>query len=105
MEVNRAQRTISVFLAPTEEERSKLVAATCNYWREKKVFKVLEGWRDELYPVYGPGNELVYSVERAASPLFGVVVCPLFYFLWMEPPISPYLHHKLIKTPRPTAST
>lgn len=26
-----------------------------------------------MYPVYGPGNELLYSIERSASPLFGVV--------------------------------
>jgi hypothetical protein len=57
----------------TEEQRSKLVAATAAYWRENKMFKVLEGWRDELYPVYGPGNELLFSVERSASTLLGVV--------------------------------
>lgn len=57
----------------TEAQRSALVAATTAYWREKKTFKVLDGWRDELYPVYGPGNELLFSVERSASTLLGVV--------------------------------
>ena len=57
----------------TEEQRSKLVAATTTYWRENGTFKVLEGWRDELYPVYGPGNEILFSVERSASALLGVV--------------------------------
>jgi hypothetical protein len=57
----------------TEEQRSKLVATATTYWRENSTFKVLEGWRDELYPVYGPGNELLFSVERSASVLLGVV--------------------------------
>ena len=34
---------------------------------------MLEGWRDELYPVYGPENQLLFSVERSASTLLGVV--------------------------------
>ncbi|KAH8602120.1 thiamine pyrophosphokinase-related protein-like protein [Bisporella sp. PMI_857] len=73
LEVSRAKRTVSIFQHPTEEERSKAVAATAAYWRENKIFRVLDGWRSELYPVYGPGNELLWSVERSASPLFGVV--------------------------------
>jgi 8-oxo-dGTP pyrophosphatase MutT (NUDIX family) len=74
LEVNRSKRTISLFhQLPTEEERSKAAAATATYWRENKTFEILEGWRDELYPVYGPGNELLYSIERSASTLLGVV--------------------------------
>lgn len=73
LEVNRSKRTISAFQLPTEEERSKAVAATANYWRDNKTFEILSGWRDELYPVYGPKNELLYSIERSASILFGVV--------------------------------
>lgn len=73
LEVNRAKRTVSCFQQATEAERSAAVAATCQYWRENKTFTVLAGWRNELYPVYGPNNELLYSVERSASPLFGIV--------------------------------
>lgn len=73
LEVSRSKRIISAFNHPTEPERSAAVAATCAHWRENRTFKVLNGWRDELYPVYGPGNELLYTVERSASPLFGVV--------------------------------
>lgn len=58
---------------PTEKERSKAVAATCAYWRENKTFEVLSGWRNELYPVYGEKNELLWNVERSASCLFGVI--------------------------------
>ncbi|TVY53929.1 Uncharacterized protein LSUE1_G009240 [Lachnellula suecica] len=73
LEVNRARRTIAWPLFPTESERSAVVAATCAYWREKGTFEVLKGWRNELYPVYGPDNELLFNVERSASPLLGVV--------------------------------
>lgn len=73
LEVHRGLKEISVFQQTTEEERSEKAAATANYWRTNNVFKVLDGWRDELYPVYGPNNELLYSMERSASTLFGVV--------------------------------
>ncbi|EHL00140.1 putative Thiamine pyrophosphokinase [Glarea lozoyensis 74030] len=71
LEVNRNTRTVSAFPQATEPERSAAVAATCDYWRKNKTFKVLEGWRNELYPVYGPKNELLFNVERSASVLFG----------------------------------
>ena len=41
--------------------------------REKRLFAVLDGWRSEKYPIYGPKRELVLSMERSATPLFGVV--------------------------------
>ena len=34
-------------------------------------FKVLAGWRNELYPVVGTGQDI--SMERAGSALFGIV--------------------------------
>lgn len=36
-------------------------------------FKVLEKWRNELFPVYGPGRQLLMSIERAGSALFGIM--------------------------------
>jgi len=41
--------------------------------RKTGHFRVLEKWRDELYPVYGKDRELLFTVERAASPLLGIV--------------------------------
>lgn len=73
LEVRRTAREVLIFHQPTEEERSTKAAATTAYWRENKTFRVLEGWRDELYPVYGPLNHLLYSVERTAAALFGIV--------------------------------
>ncbi|KAG9246214.1 thiamine pyrophosphokinase-related protein-like protein [Calycina marina] len=73
LSVSRARRTISCFEQPTEKERSAAVAAVCAHWRAHKTFAVLSGWRNELYPVYGPANALLFSIERSASPLFGVI--------------------------------
>ncbi|KUJ08067.1 uncharacterized protein LY89DRAFT_765537 [Mollisia scopiformis] len=37
-------------------------------------FQVLQKWRNERFPVYGPGRQLLLSIERAASPLFGIMI-------------------------------
>jgi 8-oxo-dGTP pyrophosphatase MutT (NUDIX family) len=53
--------------------RNKILAEYLQDLRERNVFKVLSGWRNELYPIYGPNKELILSMERSATPLFGVV--------------------------------
>jgi len=90
LEVNRRLRTVTAFQQPTEPERSAAVAATCAFWRENKTFEVLAGWRDELYAVYGPHNELLFSVERSASPLFGVVTYGVHMTCYTKSPESSY---------------
>jgi len=55
------------------EERNKVLAEYLQGVRENKVFGVLSGWRNELYPIYGPDKTLLLSMERSATPLFGVV--------------------------------
>jgi 8-oxo-dGTP pyrophosphatase MutT (NUDIX family) len=55
------------------EDRSKAVEKTLLAMRETGHFKVLDKWRGELYAVYGMGKELLFNVERSASPLLGVV--------------------------------
>ncbi|EXJ94282.1 hypothetical protein A1O1_02676 [Capronia coronata CBS 617.96] len=55
------------------EKRNKILAEYLQDVREKKIFRVLDGWRAELYPIYGPNKELLLSMERSATPLFGVV--------------------------------
>ncbi len=59
-------------------ERDRVLASFLDDLREKRVFGVLEGWRGELYPVYCYNRErgereVIMSMERAATPLFGVV--------------------------------
>ncbi|KAI9797404.1 MAG: hypothetical protein M1835_000737 [Candelina submexicana] len=57
----------------TLEIRNKAIAATVMNLKETDSFEVLRGWRDELYPVYAPKGELLFNIERSASPLFGVI--------------------------------
>jgi len=69
------ERTLTLVAGSNEEERSAVVAATTAAMRATGYFSVLKGWRNELYPVYGPApkKELLFSIERSASALFGVV--------------------------------
>lgn len=71
--VDAAARTLRVFEQPTEAERTAAVAAVMDHWRATDAFAILRGWRDERWPVYGAASELLYSVERAAAGLLGVM--------------------------------
>lgn len=55
------------------EQRNEILAKYLQDVRERKIFKVLDGWRSEVYPIYGPNRELILSMERSATPLFGCV--------------------------------
>ncbi|CAJ0825694.1 15560_t:CDS:2 [Entrophospora sp. SA101] len=57
----------------TFEKRTEAVQKLFEQWRQEKKIKRLEGWRNELYPVYGDNGEVAFLIERSASPLFGVV--------------------------------
>jgi len=67
------ERTLTLTAGATEAERSHVVMRTVVAMRETKHFQVLQKWRNELYPVYGRNRELLFNVERCASPLLGVV--------------------------------
>jgi isopentenyldiphosphate isomerase len=66
-------RTVTLLHGDTEPERTAIIANTTAAMRATGHWKVLEKWRAELYAVYGPGGEHIFSIERSASPLFGVV--------------------------------
>lgn len=56
-------------------EQSRVIEETLELAKKDNIFEVLKGWRNELYPVnksQSAGNEVI-SIERSASPLFGVV--------------------------------
>lgn len=52
------------------ESLNKLIEETLLLAKDKESFKVLKGWRNELYPVTGLTSEI--SMERAGSALFGI---------------------------------
>lgn len=53
--------------------RSKLVAQSIAEAVKQGSFEVLKGWRNENYPVFGPGGVFLLEMERCASCLFGIV--------------------------------
>ena len=72
-EVDHDQKTVQIRGQRAEKETTTAVANLAAYWREKGAFKLLRGWRDELWPVYGRSGELLFSMERAAVGLFGAM--------------------------------
>ncbi|RMZ76866.1 hypothetical protein DV738_g4699, partial [Chaetothyriales sp. CBS 135597] len=54
-------------------DRNEVLGLELQSLRERNEFKVLNGWRNEKYPIYGPNRELLLSMERSCTPLFGVV--------------------------------
>lgn len=73
--IDSANRTVTLVTVPgaTPSQRSELVAKTLAEAVKRNTFEILDGWRDELYPVYGPKGEFLLELERSASPLFGIV--------------------------------
>lgn len=72
-EVDDEDRILTLTGVDTVEGRSEVVMRTALAMRATGHFEVLKKWRSELYPVYGKNKELLFNVERCASPLLGVV--------------------------------
>ncbi|KAI1813239.1 NUDIX hydrolase domain-like protein [Poronia punctata] len=99
--VDEQSRTVHAFEQETEEERTAVVAAVMRYWRENKTFDVLRGWRDELWPVFGTDDEVVYSVERSATGMLGVMRYGVHMTGYVRDPTAP--HGMRIWVPRRAA--
>lgn len=56
----------------TIDQQSDVIAKTLDAARKYGRFEILKKWRDELYPV-GKSRHSKISMERSASPLFGIV--------------------------------
>ncbi|KAM7204451.1 putative NUDIX hydrolase 3 superfamily [Naviculisporaceae sp. PSN 640] len=76
LDINPAKRTVGLFNnigrgENNEESRTRFIANLTAYWRKNRTFRLLSGWRNEMWPVYGRNGELLFSMERAAMGLFG----------------------------------
>lgn len=73
--VDSVNRTVTLVTPPnaTPKQRSDLIAKTLADTVTRGDFEILKGWRNEMYPVYGPSGEFLLEMERCASPLFGIV--------------------------------
>lgn len=72
-DLDDTSRILTLTAGTDSASRSSAVETSLLALRATGHFQVLDKWRGELYPVYGRGRELLFNVERAASPLFGVV--------------------------------
>jgi 8-oxo-dGTP pyrophosphatase MutT (NUDIX family) len=85
-DINNESRVVTL-LAPadaTHEERSAILARSLAVAVEKDTFQVLQGWRNELYPIYGPGRKLLASIERSGSNLFGIMTYGVHMTAYVE---------------------
>jgi len=85
----------------TFEKRTAVMKATVDRWRQQEKFEVLKGrnfcrlglmagWRNELYSVYGLNGEILFAMERCATPLFGVVTYGVHMTAYVPPtPFQP----------------
>ncbi|MCJ1409252.1 hypothetical protein MMC19_003331 [Ptychographa xylographoides] len=67
--INHQDHTVTLCGEP--RERSKAIEEVLNQARSDHSFAVLEGWRNELYPITGSMGQVV--MERAGSSLFGIL--------------------------------
>lgn len=58
-------------VAKTTEEINASISKLLNDLRTSKRYRILEGWRDELYPLYHPHYKGL-AMERSGTALFGV---------------------------------
>lgn len=68
----------------TAETRSDILSRTLAAAVETDAFQVLRGWRNEVYPIYGPGKELLASIERSGSNLFGIMTYGVHMTAYVE---------------------
>lgn len=91
MDFNEEERTIKLFQGfQTEPERTKKVAELAEYWHQKETFRLLRGWRSELWPVFGRKGELLFSMERAAMGLIGTMRYGVHMIAYIRDESAPY---------------
>lgn len=73
--INESKQTIALHPSLTSfEKRNEAMSKVASTLLQSGSFQaVLSGWRNELYVVYCPSTVPYLLIERAASPLFGVV--------------------------------
>lgn len=88
---NDEQRTLLMLQEQsTEQERSHKMARLTSFWRERGTFKLLDGWRDELWPVYGRQGMLLFNMERTAMGLLGTMRYGVHMVAFVDAPNAPY---------------
>lgn len=73
-QVDHEKRRIMPVPDGDDHTQENVISDTLDRARSRDIFKVLKGWRNELYPIYGPytSRKPMLSMERAGSALFGI---------------------------------
>jgi len=87
-EVNDTDRTVVLTGGNNAEERSGVVEQSLLAMRETERFAILKKWRNERFPVFGPNKEVLFSIERCASSLFGIVTYGVHALAYVLPEVE-----------------
>lgn len=66
------------------EARRDAIDGVLDKAKNQAIFKVLNKWTGERFPVFGPGRELIADLERAAATLFGIVTYGVHLIVYRE---------------------
>ncbi|KAE8347280.1 hypothetical protein BDV24DRAFT_173168 [Aspergillus arachidicola] len=72
--IDHHQRTVTLATpaTATADMRSRVVEDTLKATRKLGLISMLQSWRDETFPVYGPEGQLLLEIERCATALLGL---------------------------------
>ncbi|EYE90105.1 uncharacterized protein EURHEDRAFT_519379 [Aspergillus ruber CBS 135680] len=65
--------TLATPATATADMRSRALDDTLKATKKLGTISLLNSWRNETFPVYGPRGEALLEIERCASALFGIV--------------------------------
>jgi 8-oxo-dGTP pyrophosphatase MutT (NUDIX family) len=90
--VDDKARTVVAFHEGFNQQvyRTWCVGAVMDYWRKHRTFQVLDGWRDEPWPVYATNETMLYSVERSGAGLLGVMRYGVHMTAYVHDEASPH---------------
>lgn len=71
--IDDEKRTLTLKKGSGLDERNKFFAQTVKAAEKEGKVHALKKLRGEMFPIYGPAGDLVLSIDRAASNLFGTV--------------------------------
>ncbi|GKZ36428.1 hypothetical protein AbraIFM66950_007500 [Aspergillus brasiliensis] len=70
--ISTKNATITLLTTPTATASTR-TAILLPTLQQLASHGILQGWRNETFPLYGPDGTLILEIERAASALFGIV--------------------------------
>lgn len=73
-QIDKEKKSVTPTPKSHTHTQEDIIRETLEKAKERNIFQILRGWRNELYPIYEPdssGKPMV-SMERAGSALFGI---------------------------------